>query len=68
MYTDLCKENVGNEICLKFLLGPEDREQKQELQSCSLWNKNHIHRKIDKMKRQRAMYQMKEQDKTQKNN
>ena len=30
MYTDLCKENVGNEICLKFLLGPEDREQKQK--------------------------------------
>ena len=31
----------------------------------SLWNKNHIHRKIDKMKRQRTMYQMKEeQDKT----
>ena len=26
--------------------------------------KNHIHRKIDKMKRQRAMYQMKKQDKT----
>ena len=24
----------------------------------------HIHRKIDKMKRQRAVYQMKEQDKT----
>ena len=44
---------------------PEGREQKQEkLQSCSLWNKKHIHRKIDKMKRQRAMYQMKEQDKT----
>ena len=40
-------------------------EQKQEeLQSCSVWNKNHIHRKIDKMKRQRAMYQMKKQDKT----
>ena len=34
------------------------------LQSCSLWNKNHIHRKIDKMKRQKALYQMKEQDKT----
>ena len=32
------------------------KEQKQEeLQSCSLWNKNHIHRKIDKMKRHRAM-------------
>ena len=44
---------------------PEGRQQKQEeLQSCSLWNKNHIHRKIDKMKRQRAMYQIKEQDKT----
>ena len=28
-----------------------------------MWNKNHIHRKIEKMKRQRAMYQMKEQDK-----
>ena len=41
------------------------RQQKQEeIQSCSLWNKSHIHRKIDKMKRQRAMYQMKEQDKT----
>ena len=36
----------------------------EELQSFSLWEKNHIHRKIDKMKRQRAMYQMKEQDKT----
>ena len=43
----------------------EGRKQKQEeLQSRSLWNTNHIHRKIDKMKRQRAMYQMKEQDKT----
>ena len=40
-------------------------EQKQkELQSYSLWNENHIHRKIDKMKRQRTMYQMKEQGKT----
>ena len=36
----------------------------EELQSCNLWNKNHIHKKIDKMKRQRGMYQMKEQDKT----
>ena len=26
--------------------------------------RKHIHSKIDKMKRQRAMYQMKEQDKT----
>ena len=41
------------------------RQQKQEeLQSCSLWNKNHIHRKIDKTKRQGAVHQMKEQDKT----
>ena len=29
-----------------------------------MWNKNHIHRKIDKMKRQRTIHQMKEQDKT----
>ena len=44
---------------------PGGRHQKQEeLQSCRLWNENHIHRKIDKMKRQRTMYQMKEQDKT----
>ena len=32
-------------------------------QFCSLSNENHIHRKMDKMKRQRTMYQMKEQDK-----
>ena len=38
------------------------RKKQEELQSCSLWNKNHIYRKIDKMKRQRAMYQLKEQD------
>ena len=49
---------------LRYPDPPEGRQQKQkELQSCSLQNKNHIHRKIDKMKRQRAMYQMKEQDK-----
>ena len=38
--------------------------EQKELQSCSLWIKNHIHRKADKMKMQRAMYKMKEQDKT----
>ena len=54
-----------NEVCTKESLRPEGRQQKQkELQPGSLWNKNHIHRKIDKMKRQRAIYQMKEQDKT----
>ena len=42
---------------------PEGRKQKQELQFCSLWNENHIHRNKDKIKRQRATYQMKEQDK-----
>ena len=36
----------------------------KELQSCSLWNKNHIHRETDKMKTQRTMYQIREQDKT----
>ena len=50
---------------LKLCFSPEGKQEKQEkLQSCSLWNKNHIHRKTDKMKRQRTMYQMKEQDKT----
>ena len=50
---------------LRYPHPPEDRQEKQEeLQSCSLWNENHIHRKTDKMKRQRTMYQMKEQDKT----
>ena len=45
---------------LKMYSNREGREQKQEeLQSCSQWNINHIHRKIDKMKRQRAMYQIK---------
>ena len=39
-------------------------EKQEELQSCRLWNKNHIQRKRDKMKRQTAMYQMMEQDKT----
>ena len=51
-------------IFYKEATSAEGRQQKQEIQSCSPWNKNHIHRKIDKMKRQRAMYQMKEQDKT----
>ena len=56
----------SNDKCpYKRVARREGRQQKQEEpQSCSLWKKNHIHRKIDKMKRQRAMYQMKEQDKT----
>ena len=49
---------------IKNLKNREGRQQKQEkLQSCSPWTKNHSYRKIDKMKRQRAMYQMKEQEK-----
>ena len=39
-------------------------QKQKELHSCSLWNENHIHRNIDKMKRQRTMYQTKEQGKT----
>ena len=39
-------------------------QKQEELQFCSLWKENHIHRKTDKMKTQRTMYQMKEQDKT----
>ena len=45
----------------------EGRQQKQEeLQFCSLWKENHIHRKTDKMKRQRTLYQMEEQYKSRK--
>ena len=44
-------------------MGNLKQQKQEELQPCSLWEKNHIHRKIDKMKRQRAMYHMKEQDK-----
>ena len=43
----------------------EGRQQKrEELRFCSLQNKNHNHRKIDKMKRERTMSLMKGQDKT----
>ena len=52
-------------MVFKYTNKHQSRQQKQEeLKSCSLWNENHIHRKIDKMKRHRTMYQMKEQDKT----
>ena len=52
-------------LSLSFLTGKiQIAEKQEELQSCSLWKKNHIHRKTDKMKRQRTMYQMKEQYKT----
>ena len=44
---------------------PEGRQKKQEeLQSCSLQNKNNNHKKLNKTKRQRITSQMKEQDKT----
>ena len=40
------------------------KQKQEELQFCSLWKENYIHRKTDKMKRQRTLYHMKEQDKT----
>ena len=54
------RPNAAKNKFIKYIQG----EKQDKLQSCSLWNKNHIHSKTDKMKRQRAMYQMKEQDKT----
>ena len=39
-------------------------QKQEELQICSLWKENHIHRKIHKTKRQRTLYQIKKQDKT----
>ena len=60
------------EVCTSLLDQPKPpggRQQKQEeLQSCSLWNGDHKHRKLDKMRQQRNMLQTKEQDKSQKNN
>ena len=41
-----------------------DSKSKKNYNPAACGEKHHIHRKIDKMKRQRAMYQMKEQDKT----
>ena len=41
-----------------------DSRSKKNYNPAACGTKNHIHRKIDKMKRQRATYQMKEQDKT----
>ena len=44
---------------------PEGRHHKEEeLQSFSLQNEDHKHRKIDKMRQKRNMFQTKEQDKT----
>ena len=42
---------------------PQDRQLKQELQSYSMQNRKHNHRKLDKMK-QKIMSQMKEQNET----
>ena len=56
---------LGRECSIHHFYPIKTLEQKQEeLQFCSLWKENHIHRKTDKMKRQRTMYQIKEQDKT----
>ena len=52
------------QFCIILMEDYAFSEQKQEeLQSCSLQNKNNNHRKIGKMKRQRIISKMKEQDK-----
>ena len=57
----------GTEAHIRFSLTkpypPEGRQQKQELQSFHCQNENHNHRKLIKMRMQRIMSQMKEQDK-----
>ena len=46
----------GKFITIQSYLKNQEKSQinnltkEEELKSCSLWNKNHIHRKIDKMK------------------
>ena len=54
----------GKSLPIMYFKDLQRQQKQEELQSCILWNRTHIHRKIDKMKRQRAIYQMKEQDKT----
>ena len=53
---DLELGKVKYKLYLEYFVGQENKEARQqkqeELQSCSLWNENHIHRKTDKMKRQ----------------
>ena len=58
------KENESGKIFYSKVIKIQRQQKEEELQSCRLWNKNHILRMIDKTKRQRAMHQMKEQDKT----
>ena len=43
---------------------PEGRQKEKELQFCNLRNEDHKHKKLDKMRWQRNMFQMKDQDKT----
>ena len=41
-----------------------DTKRKKNDNSTSLWKRHYKHRKLDKMRQQRYMFQMKEQDKT----
>ena len=60
----VCVDIFLEERGLNFHLIHKGARNKEEVQFCSPWKENHIHRKTDKMKRQRTLYQMKEQDKT----
>ena len=52
-------------LVVKVLTEQSRQEKQKELQSYSPWNRKHNHRKLDKMNRQRIMFQIKEQDKIQ---
>ena len=55
---------ITNNSKIQWLKTIQRQQKQEELQFCSLWKENHVHRKTDKMKRQRTFYQTKEQDKT----
>ena len=56
--------DAGKSLSDSLIHQRAESRSKKNYNSCSLWNKNHIHRNTDKMKRQRTMYQMKEQGNT----
>ena len=47
---------------LRLPCQPEGRQKHKELKSCSIQKENYNHRKLNKMKRQKVMFQRKEKD------
>ena len=56
-----CVDFFGTLKSIKKLAVKGQTAEARRTTILQVWNKNHIHRKRNKMKRQRAMYQKKEQ-------